>query len=203
MSETQENPIDNQREFENIQAPEELLAFMNERLQYGFVGKNKQIYTPNDATREADRATQYYLQSPEELLTSGYGECWDTVELERRWFSEHGYQPETYFMMYAKPGGTDLPTHTFLVFEKAGKWYWFEQAFADQQGIHEYASREELIDDVKKKHHEYAVQHREATAGDLARLRVATYTQPNYGSNPQEFVADIIEQQPQLISESD
>lgn len=97
-------------------------------------------------------------------------------------------------------GGTDLPTHTFVVFEKDGKWYWFEQAFADQQGIHEYASRKELIDDVKQKHHDYATQHRGTTPEDFDKLRVAAYEQPKYGASPQEFVANIFQQNPQLIS---
>lgn len=200
MSETSEYQIDKKQEFEKIQTPEALLSFMNESVSYGFVGKSKKMYAYDNVETDADFEAEYYLQSPEELLESGHGVCWDTVELERRWFLEHGFKPETYFLMYAKEGGTDLPTHTFVVFERDNKWYWFEQAFADQRGIHEYASREELIDDVKNKHHNYAVQHREATKEDFGQLRVGVYEQPKYGSSPREFVSNIIEQNPTLIS---
>ncbi len=175
--------------------------FMNDNVEYGFVGKNNKVYTHDDKDWDADFDREYFLQSPEELLERRHGQCWDTTELERRWFTEHDFKPKTYFMMYAKEGGTKLPTHTFVVYEKDDKWYWFEQAFADQRGIHEYTSREELIDDVKKKHHDYAAQHRGATDNDFERLRVTGYEKPVYGSNPNEFVANIIQKNPALLNE--
>jgi hypothetical protein len=189
--------LDKKQEFERITGPEELLSFMKEKINYGFVGKNKKVYAHDNEKMNTDFEAEYYLQSPEELLESGQGVCWDSVELERRWFLEHSFKPEVYFMMYAKEGGTDLPTHTFLVFEKDNKWHWFEHSFGDQRGIHEYASRGELLDDVKKKHHDYAVQNRGATNEDFARLRVMAYEKPDFGSSPQEFISNIFKQNPQ------
>ncbi len=200
MTETPEFPIDKKQEFEKVRTPEELLSFMVQNVRYGFIGRNKKVYADDNVEINSEMETEYSLQSPEELLESGYGICWDTVELERRWFKEHGYKPETYFMLYAMEGGTTLPTHTFIVFKNNDKWYWFEQAFADQRGIHEYANMEELIDDVKKKHHHYALQHWGATNEDFGRLRVAPYTQPDYVSNPQEYMAHILKENQQLIS---
>lgn len=195
-------PIERIQEFEKVSTPEELLSFLQHNVRYGFVGKNKKVYTHGDTEMGTDFQTEYRLQSPEELLESGHGVCWDTVEFERRWLTDHGYQPETYFMMFAKEGGTDLPTHTFVTFERDSKWYWFEHAFADQEGIHEYADREELIEDVRNKHYDYARRNRSATPEDFARLRVANYKQPGYGSSPEDFVSNIIEQNPQLVTEN-
>lgn len=189
-------PLDKMREFERIKTPEELLSFMGDNINYGFVGRNGKVYDHDSAAWDTDFAAEYYLQTPEELLVSQHGVCWDSAELERDWFVKKGYQTEVYFMMYAKEGTSNLPTHTFLVFEKDNKWFWFEHAFGDQRGIHEYASREELLDDVKIKHHQYAVQHRGATNDDFARLRLSTYETPDYGSSPNEFVANIIKKNP-------
>lgn len=105
MPETPDFQSDNTMEFERIQSPEELLSFMRDNVHYGFVGKNKKAYTHDAVEMDEDFQAEYSLQSPEELLESGRGVCWDTVELERRWFTEHGFKPETYFMMYAKEGG--------------------------------------------------------------------------------------------------
>jgi hypothetical protein len=201
MPETPEHSVDRRQELEKIQTPEELLSFLEGNISYGFIGKNDKVYAHDDKDWDADFDKEYFLQSPEELLGSGHGVCWDTVELERRWFSEHGFYPETYFMMYAKEGGTKLPTHTFLIFEKNGTWFWFEHAFADHRGMHEYPSREELIEDVKNKHHEYATQHRGAADEDFAQLRVGGYEQLEYGSSPQRLGGSIIEKNRPLIVE--
>lgn len=187
--------------FEKIKNPQELLAFLGDNIAYGFVGKNsKKVFTTK---KEMDTAwEEYYLQSPEELLKSKHGVCWDTAELERLWFFEHGYEPKVYFMMFAKEEGTDLPTHTFLVYNKDDKWYWFEHSFGAHRGIHEYASLEELQEDVKKKHYVHAVKEQGATEEDFQCLRFAEYEKPGFGSSPEEFVSKIFEKNPQLISKA-
>lgn len=185
--------------FEKIKTPEELLSFMKESIAYGFVGRNsKRIFT---SEKEMDEAwDEYYLQSPEEIIDSKHGVCWDMAEFEREWFVEHGYECKVFFMMFAKEGGTNLPTHTFLAYDKDKKWYWFEHSFGDYRGIHEYGSIEELVEDVKKTHFEHAVRNAGAKAGDLKCLRVCEYDEPNFGASPAEFVSKIIESNPALVS---
>ena len=41
--------------------------------------------------------------------------------------------------------------HTFLIFENDNKYYWFENAFEAQRGIHEFSSLDEAIECVKSK----------------------------------------------------
>ncbi|MBI5466945.1 MAG: hypothetical protein HY975_01890 [Candidatus Kerfeldbacteria bacterium] len=191
---------DKLRELESIETPVELLAYMKDNVQYGFVRRStKEVIANNTAETSTAFAKEYYLQSPEELLESHHGVCWDSTELERRWFDDHGYHPQVFFLMYAKEGGTDLPTHTFVAFEKDQKWYWFEHAFADQRGIHEYASLNELLDDVKLKHHQYAVKNRGAADEDFSRLRSAPFEQPKYGVSAQEFVEAVLKQNKSLV----
>ena len=71
--------------FEKIKNPEELLEFMGDNIKYGYVGKNnRKIYPANDPDSNKDFAKEYFLQSPEELLISKYGVCWDQTELEKK-----------------------------------------------------------------------------------------------------------------------
>jgi len=188
--------IDKIKEFEKIKTPEELLSFIKDNITYGFVGRNnKKIYAHDEEAMDADFAEEYYLQSPEELLNSKHGVCWDSAELERHWFSKHNYRHKVFFMMFAKEE-TDLPTHTFLAYEHDHRWYWFEHSFENHRGIHEYASLEDLVDDVKNKHYDYAVKNRKATAEDLKSLWCREYEKPEYGSGAEEFVSNIIDENP-------
>lgn len=184
---------DRLEEFEKIKSPEELLSFMKENIHYGFVGKNsKKIYSDKE---EMDAGWgEYYLQSPEELLESKYGVCWDGAELERHWFSKNSYDHKVYFMAYDKE--TDLPTHTFLVYRKNDKWFWFEYSWGNQRGIHEYAGLEALLADVKKKHHESDMKNHGASREDFKCLRLNEYDKPDYGSGPEEFVAKVFRRNP-------
>lgn len=187
--------------FENIKTPDGLLSFMENNIHYGFVGKNnKKIYAYDDERVDADFLKEYYLQSPKELLDSGYGVCWDSAEFERQWFSEHGYNNKVFFMMFAKEEGTDLPTHTFLVFNQDDKWQWFEHSFGDYRGIHEYDNLEDLIEDVKRKHYEHAAQNKGAKTEDFNFLKICEYKKPVYGSSPKEFVSNIFKDNPELFS---
>ena len=56
---------------------------------------------------------------------------------------------KTYFI-YADNHDT-LPSHTFLVFYKNNKVYWFEHSWYDMKGIHEYNNIKALLNDVKNK----------------------------------------------------
>lgn len=88
----------------------------------------------------------YYLQTPEELLNSKCGVCWDQVELERKLFEDNDIKYKTYFVYYDDKGM--LPSHTFLIFELNNKVYWFEHSWGIYQGIHEYDSFNEAIKDI-------------------------------------------------------
>jgi hypothetical protein len=185
--------------FEKITTPAELLASMNENIHYGFVGKNNQrVYTPEDEDMDKDINDEYFLQSPEELINSGHGVCWDMTELERDWFTKHNYNLKVFFMMFAKNVENNLPTHTFLAFEDQGKWYWFEHAFGEQRGIHEYPSLNELIIDVKKKHLDYAIKNRGASVEDYQDLKICEYGVAPSGINPNEFIEGVMGNNPAL-----
>ncbi len=174
--------------FEDIKSPQELLAFMKKNIAYGFIGKsNRRVYSSKDDMYD-NFSNEYFLQSPEELIKSGHGVCWDDAELERHWFGKNGYNFKVFFIIFNKEYENNLPTHSFLAYMERDKWFWFEYSFSVHRGIHEYDSLEDLISDVKKKHFDYAIKHREATIEDEKDLMIFEFEKPKYGSSPQGFV---------------
>ena len=109
-------------------------------------------YVDNDGNKHIDDfeefASKYMLQSPKEVVRSRVGVCWDQVELERYYF-KNSYSIKTYFIV--NYDGDKCPTHTFLMFEKDNKYYWFEHSWEKFRGIHNYDCIEELLLDVRDK----------------------------------------------------
>ena len=134
----------------------EIMQIM-ETISYGFKdshGNNILDVDPEKWDQEFPEF--YFLQTPEELLKSRCGVCWDQVELERKLFTDAKIKVNTYFIYLVD--GNDLPSHTFLTFKDNNKYYWFEHSWQKYQGIHEYNSEKELLLDVKnlfKKDHNY------------------------------------------------
>ena len=110
-------------------------------ISYGFKDKNG-----NDVS-EKDFASLYYLQTPEELLQSKCGVCWDQVELERALFLKANMNIKTYFIFMVI--NDKLPSHTFLTYKENDKYYWFEHSWQSHKGIHEYDSEPLMLKDIK------------------------------------------------------
>ena len=119
-------------------------------IEYGFKDENgKNIIDTNPQKWDDEFYKFYYLQTPEELLKSKCGVCWDQVELERKLFQDNNIKVKTYFIYIAD--NDTLPSHTFLTYENDSKYYWFEHSWEIYKGIHEYESELELLLDVKEK----------------------------------------------------
>ena len=116
-------------------------------IEYGFKDEDgNNIINTNSQKWDEEFENFYYLQTPEELMQSQCGVCWDQVELERKLFSENDIIVKTYFIYMID--GDMLPSHTFLTFEKNGKHYWFEHSWGKYKGIHEYINKEYLLKDI-------------------------------------------------------
>ena len=127
----------------------EIMELMNS-ITYGFKDKDgKNILETNFKKWDEEFDQFYYLQTPEELIASKCGVCWDQVELERKLFLDKNVQIKTYFIYIATEDM--LPSHTFLTYEKDKKYYWFEHSWGKYRGIHEYDSEMELLLDIKEK----------------------------------------------------
>ena len=127
-----------------------ILEIMDElrNIEYGFKDKNGANLI-NSESWNKNFYNFYYLLSPEELLHSKCGVCWDQVELERKLFNDANINCDTYFIYI--DDNENLPSHTFLIFQLNDKYYWFEHSWYDMKGIHEYNNIKALLNDVKNK----------------------------------------------------
>ncbi len=134
--------------FDKLENPEQLYTYMKNNIKYGFVS-NKDFKTyarkelNNDTLYEALLFNTYYLQRPKECLKSGYGICYDQVELERYWFSSHNYEVFTYYTPYHN--------HVFLVYKDGANYYSFERTIEKYNGIDQATSLDDAITNYKRK----------------------------------------------------
>ena len=176
-----------------IKNPEELLDYMSKNITYGFVGKNGKKYTNMFSDEWNDWYEQCMIQSGEEVFSSKVGTCWDQVELERLWFDKNKYNYYTFFMWFEVGRECDYPTHTFLVYEYKNKFYWFENAFEAQRGIHEFNTLDETIEYVKLKQIEYTkMNFKDASDKDMSCLTVYEYSKPIDHLNVNEYLNHVI-----------
>lgn len=176
-------------EFNEIKTPDQLLSFMNDSVEYGFVDKNGKKYNDYNSDNWLDTC---YVQTGEEVLKSRIGTCWDQVELERLWFEKNNYEIKTVFICFEVDYKNDYPTHTFLLYKKDTKWYWFENAFEKYRGIHEYNSFEEAIDYVISKYLEYAVNNGIAKKEDKKLISSYEYTKLNESVGVKEYIKHVV-----------
>lgn len=126
---------------------DELINVMKE-INYGVPNeKNENLLEKID--EDEVFSNYYHLQSPEELLKSKLGVCWDQVELERSIAKKYKQQIKTFFICtYDKD---NIPSHTFLTYEENNKFYWFENSWDEYRGLHKYSTLKGLLRDVKMK----------------------------------------------------
>lgn len=179
--------------FEEIKTPEQLLKYMDENINYGFVDNDLKKYGPWDEEEFQEGCrTKWHLSSPTRLIEVGYGHCWDQVELEREWFLSHEYKVKTFYIWFELPYENEYSTHTYLVFENDNKFYYFEHSDFNNRGIYEFRSYEEAIDYQKSKHIETNQKQKLISEEELKHLRIYEYSQPVYGCTMDEFIDHIL-----------
>lgn len=117
----------------------------------------------------------YKLQSPNEILKSKKGICWDQVELERQYLKNRDIH--TYFI--CNYNGFDNPTHTFLVLKENNKFVWLEHSWEKYKGIHNYDTLYELLDDVENKF---------VLDNGNENVILREYKKPKYNISAQNFI---------------
>lgn len=138
--------------FNEIETPEQLYTYMKNNIHYGFISnKDLKPYVRkqlnNDPLYESLLFNTYYLQRPLELLKSGYGICYDQVELERLWFRSHNYKVFTYYTPYHN--------HVFLIYKDGSNYYSFERTIEKYNGIDQATSLDDAITIYKRKQLKY------------------------------------------------
>lgn len=88
------------------------------KINYGYIDTEKTIHQ----NVFANPTNNYYLQSPEELLNSNTGLCFDIVELYRKYLNSKHILCESYYIEYHD--GDILECHTFIIEKRPNKlWY--------------------------------------------------------------------------------
>ena len=129
-----------------LKAINSIMETMN-TIEYGYLDDNGKNIISDIQKWDNEFHIFYKLLTPDELLKTKCGVCWDQVELERKFFRDINIKAKTYFI-YIKDGDM-LPSHTFLTFEYNNKHYWFEHSWYIYKGIHEYETEQDLLNSVK------------------------------------------------------
>ena len=97
-------------------------------------------------------SSDHKLRSPKETAKLKAGNCHDQVLYEMDQLKRAGREPKAKFLIEVdSKTGQGGQTHSYVYYKDGKKYVWFEHAWEDQAGAHEYNSEKELHDDVMKK----------------------------------------------------
>ncbi len=175
----------------NVSSPQELLKFLDDNLTYGVVDKKgNKIFDSNlDEFQEACN-NDWILQSPQQILDSGVGHCYDQVEVERAWFAQKGYNFFTFWISAYQPEIENSGfSHTYLVFEDNNKWYLFEHADASFRGIYEFDNIKDAVKFQADHQVDYAKQIVQPKSGYSVCIK--QFDKPQVNINMQQYLQHI------------
>ncbi len=175
----------------DIKTPDELYKYMDENIEYGYLGKDGNIYKADNPEFDDKWFDYYLLESPEEVIKNKIGICWDQVELERKWFEKNKFEYKTYFEIVDVNYENNYSTHTFLIYKDNNKWHYFENADYDNRGIYSFDSIEELLDFQKEK---YIIHLKEENIKDeeIDRIKRVLYQKPTSHISAREFIEFVL-----------
>ena len=161
--------------------PKQIMSMLK-KISYGFIDHDNGIHR----TLKDDIENLYKLQSPDELMESKVGLCWDQVELERDLFSSSGYSCNSFVIVYMDE--KRFKNHTFLIYQDRGLYYWFEHAWEKMKGIYVFKTPEEALEKVKE---EFI---KEELHNDCEEevLHFFTYQKPKFGIGCNEFIQHML-----------
>lgn len=130
----------NQKDFKT---PEDLLSWMSKNIEYGWVDNNGVKQYGFDTFYN-----NYRLQSPQDVLKSKIGICWDQVFFQKFILNQMNINNKIF---YIERNNKENDTHTFLMFTRNKKDYWFENSFEILRGTHgPYNNTQQPVDIIIK-----------------------------------------------------
>lgn len=133
-------------EIDEIRTPEDILDFMKEHIQYGWldIDGHRHIGDMKDFRRK------YLTRTVDECLKLGLGTCIDQVAIMNELFNRIGIPHKMYCCRIFEPDDygnleEDEHMHCFLLYEEHGRTYQLEHPNLTRIGVHEYESKEEAI----------------------------------------------------------
>ena len=177
---------------DNIKTPGELLNFMSNKINYGYLGKNGRVYHFDDPDFNVDWYEQYILESKDDILKNLYGNCFDQVELERNWFLKNGYEIKTIYEMVKLDYDNVYPTHSFLVYHDNDCWYWFENADFNNRGIHKFNTFDELLNYQYKNYVEF-LKTFNISDDEIEKIIITEFDKPKEHISASEYLNHVID----------
>ena len=175
----------------DIKTPEELLNFMSNNIEYGFLGKNGHIYRYDDPDFDSDWYEQCILENKEDILKNKHGTCWDQVEFEREWFLNNNYEIKTIYEMVNVDYENNYPTHTFLAYKDKDNWYWFEHSDFNNRGIHKFDTFDNLISYQLNKYIEF-LKTFGITNDEIDKIIITEFDKPKEHISTEEYFNHVL-----------
>ena len=88
--------------------------------------------------------------SAEQVAREKRGACHDQVMYEVAQLRKAGLNPRVKFA-YETDGESGGATHTWVVYEDAGKLWWLENAWGGQEGLRSYKDDAAMLKDIRKR----------------------------------------------------
>ena len=136
---------------ENIKKPLDILMFMYENINYGWIDINDEVHINN---MKGFRKL-YKTSSIEETLKRKVGTCieqvylmhtlLDNINMPNKMFCTRIYEDENFNDL-----DSDEHMHCFVLYYDNGKVYQIEHPNRDRMGIHKFDSEEEAISKINK-----------------------------------------------------
>lgn len=173
--------------YQNITTPAELLEFMNEHFSYGYLGKDGRVFVPIDSDFDDSWCLNYQLQSVNDILQTRVGNCFDMVEFEREWFSNHGYQTKTFFEMVLLDYDNSYSMHAFLVYKENNSWFLFEFSDFMHRGIFRFSNLKELLK-YQRNNYISILKSQDIKENELEKMIVKEFMHPKAGISASEYL---------------
>lgn len=178
--------------FSKIKTPQELLNFMSENINYGYLGKSGRIFNDNDKDFNEKWFDEYILEGKDDILKTLSGNCWDQVELEREWFIKNNYEVKTIYEMVNLDYKNDYPTHSFLIYkDNDNTWNWFENADVSNKGIHSFYKLEELLNYQYNKYLKLLKEFN-ITNEEIKKIIITEFQKPRRRINANDYLNHVI-----------
>lgn len=129
----------------------EIFEFYNEikDIRYGWHDKEGNIHESLKGHKE-----NFIQQDVDTILKDRYAICVEMCEVQREFFNKHNIDNKTIMIYLETEKG--IICHTFSVFYKNNKVYWFEASWKNKKGIHEFNSLEEVLEYYKYNFQDFA-----------------------------------------------
>lgn len=177
-----------------VKTPEELLDFMSNNINYGYLGKNGRVYHYTDSDFDSDWYKQYILENADDITEYLYGNCWDQVELERDWFIKNGYEIKTIYEMVKLDYDNDYPSHSFLIYKDNKYWCWFENADFNNRGIHKFNTLDDLLNCQYNKYVEF-LKTFNILDNEIEKIIIIEFDKPKEHISADEYLKHVINSQ--------